>query len=280
MGDVEIVCVFFFFFQAEDGIRDYDVTGVQTCALPIYNFGYETYWDITDCNSTVFGSGGYNGIPPGGTQLAQSSSPGALANNTTYNEAICLPDGCYCFNIYDDFGDGMCCTNGNGSYLLIDSYGNTLASGGPFTASLTGINFCVTSTPPVPGYTSSATSICAGETITFNDTSTSNPTSWSWTFPGGTPGTSTDQNPVVIYTMSGVYDVTLSVTNPATTNSQTFTNYVTVNANPTVSITGTNVNCTCNGTATASPLTGTAPYTYSWNDPASQTSAEIGRAHV
>src|SRR3989454_12064935 len=28
--------VMFFFFQAEDGIRDYKVTGVQTCALPIY----------------------------------------------------------------------------------------------------------------------------------------------------------------------------------------------------------------------------------------------------
>ena len=27
-----------FFFQAEDGIRDYKVTGVQTCALPIYPF--------------------------------------------------------------------------------------------------------------------------------------------------------------------------------------------------------------------------------------------------
>src|SRR5256885_7126004 len=27
----------FFFFQAEDGIRDYKVTGVQTCALPIWN---------------------------------------------------------------------------------------------------------------------------------------------------------------------------------------------------------------------------------------------------
>src|SRR5690554_7620272 len=27
---------FFFFFQAEDGIRDADVTGVQTCALPIF----------------------------------------------------------------------------------------------------------------------------------------------------------------------------------------------------------------------------------------------------
>src|SRR5262249_59434217 len=30
------LCVLFFFFQAEDGIRDWSVTGVQTCALPIY----------------------------------------------------------------------------------------------------------------------------------------------------------------------------------------------------------------------------------------------------
>src|SRR5690606_39952682 len=29
-------CYFFFFFQAEDGIRDFHVTGVQTCALPIF----------------------------------------------------------------------------------------------------------------------------------------------------------------------------------------------------------------------------------------------------
>src|SRR5437773_11733428 len=32
---VSVLFVFFFFFQAEDGIRDRDVTGVQTCALPI-----------------------------------------------------------------------------------------------------------------------------------------------------------------------------------------------------------------------------------------------------
>src|SRR5256885_2402312 len=32
-------CWCFFFFQAEDGIRDYKVTGVQTCALPIYRPG-------------------------------------------------------------------------------------------------------------------------------------------------------------------------------------------------------------------------------------------------
>src|SRR3989440_7599588 len=34
-----IPCCFFFFFQAEDGIRDLIVTGVQTCALPILFFG-------------------------------------------------------------------------------------------------------------------------------------------------------------------------------------------------------------------------------------------------
>src|SRR5207249_11189606 len=32
-----VAFVFFFFFQAEDGIRDRNVTGVQTCALPIYS---------------------------------------------------------------------------------------------------------------------------------------------------------------------------------------------------------------------------------------------------
>src|SRR5260370_26972787 len=31
-----LICVIFFFFQAEDGIRDSSVTGVQTCALPIF----------------------------------------------------------------------------------------------------------------------------------------------------------------------------------------------------------------------------------------------------
>src|SRR6266542_6640143 len=37
----------FFFFQAEDGIRDATVTGVQTCALPILKYGFwnaQTYW--------------------------------------------------------------------------------------------------------------------------------------------------------------------------------------------------------------------------------------------
>src|SRR5437867_5072307 len=39
MSDL-IIC-FFFFFQAEDGIRDRTVTGVQTCALPIFPYFQE-----------------------------------------------------------------------------------------------------------------------------------------------------------------------------------------------------------------------------------------------
>src|SRR5437868_13849392 len=35
MSELETECVVYFFFQAEDGIRDRNVTGVQTCALPI-----------------------------------------------------------------------------------------------------------------------------------------------------------------------------------------------------------------------------------------------------
>src|SRR5256885_3707075 len=42
-GDKDLVLqCFFFFFQAEDGIRDYKVTGVQTCALPIFEQAHAT----------------------------------------------------------------------------------------------------------------------------------------------------------------------------------------------------------------------------------------------
>src|SRR5690606_40004336 len=39
LGSVYVDEHLFFFFQAEDGIRDFHVTGVQTCALPIYGVG-------------------------------------------------------------------------------------------------------------------------------------------------------------------------------------------------------------------------------------------------
>src|SRR5688500_2513139 len=49
LPQVYIVFSYFFFFQAEDGIRDYKVTGVQTCALPIFSFG------TNDLTQTILG---------------------------------------------------------------------------------------------------------------------------------------------------------------------------------------------------------------------------------
>src|SRR2546430_11407275 len=51
--NVVLMCLFFF-FQAEDGIRDLTVTGVQTCALPI-STGRPLYcWHLGYCGSDCF----------------------------------------------------------------------------------------------------------------------------------------------------------------------------------------------------------------------------------
>jgi PKD repeat protein len=65
--------------------------------------------------------------------------------------------------------------------------------------------------------------------VSFTDQSTNNPTSWSWSFPGGTPSTSTAQNPTITYNTAGTYSVTLTAANSAGSDPETKTNYITVN---------------------------------------------------
>ena len=72
------------------------------------------------------------------------------------------------------------------------------------------------------------TTVLAGGTVQFTDLSTNNPTSWSWTFPGGTPATSTIKNPIVTYNTPGTYNVTLTASNGNTTDTEIKTNYITV----------------------------------------------------
>ena len=67
-----------------------------------------------------------------------------------------------------------------------------------------------------------------GEVIAFADMSSGSPTAWQWSFPGGTPSTSTDQNPRVFYTRDGVYDVTLTVSNADGSDTKTRTGFVKV----------------------------------------------------
>ncbi len=68
----------------------------------------------------------------------------------------------------------------------------------------------------------------AGCAIQFIDQTAGVPTSWLWTFEGGTPETATEQNPVVIYENNGVFDVTLEVTNSTGTQSITKEEYINV----------------------------------------------------
>lgn len=81
---------------------------------------------------------------------------------------------------------------------------------------------------PTANFTSDRVNITEGETISFSDLSTNTPISWSWNFPGGTPLTSTSKNPTVAYNTEGVYDVTLTATNEAGSNTKTITNYTSV----------------------------------------------------
>ncbi|MCB0706311.1 MAG: PKD domain-containing protein [Saprospiraceae bacterium] len=62
---------------------------------------------------------------------------------------------------------------------------------------------------------------CVPLTVNFMDLSGNDPDSWSWTFPGGVPATSQEQNPVVVYTSPGLYDVSLEASNAV--GSSTFT---------------------------------------------------------
>jgi len=60
-------------------------------------------------------------------------------------------------------------------------------------------------------FTSNNTQTCEGGQVSFTDISYNAPVSWLWEFPGGTPSSSTSQNPTVIYSSIGNYSVTLTV---------------------------------------------------------------------
>jgi PKD repeat protein len=86
----------------------------------------------------------------------------------------------------------------------------------------------VSPTVPVAKLGSEGSSICTGGTVKFLDQSTGLPTSRSWEFTGGTPGTSTAINPVVTYNTPGVYTVKLTVSNASGSNTTTQTSYIRV----------------------------------------------------
>lgn len=87
-------------------------------------------------------------------------------------------------------------------------------------------------------FSSDMTMICPDDSIYYFDTSTGGPAIWSWTFEGGTPETSNEQNPVVVYDFSGEYDVTLEVSDETNINTIFVENYITVSETPEPEISG------------------------------------------
>ncbi|PLX20102.1 MAG: hypothetical protein C0599_09675, partial [Salinivirgaceae bacterium] len=81
---------------------------------------------------------------------------------------------------------------------------------------------------PVANFTANTTSIEVGQSVSFSDLSTNNPTAWSWSFTGGTPSTSSAQNPTVTYNTAGTYQVSLTATNSAGSDTETKSAYITV----------------------------------------------------
>ena len=113
-----------------------------------------------------------------------------------------------------DFGDG----NGSSDADPMHSY----TMDGTYTVQLVAINTCgndtttqevTIATAPTAGFVADVTSGCAPLTVNFTSQSSANTTTWNWSFPGGTPSSSTEENPTVVYNMAGTYDVTLEVSN-------------------------------------------------------------------
>lgn len=132
-----------------------------------------------------------------------------------------------------DFGDGGSSTAQNPSHV----YG----SAGTYNVALTATNATGSNTvtrtsyitvgvltAPVADFSATPLSGSAPLAVTFTDLSQNAPSSWAWTFGDG--GTATTRNPSHTYAAEGTYDVTLTATNAAGTNTVTRSGYITVTA--------------------------------------------------
>jgi PKD repeat protein len=126
-------------------------------------------------------------------------------------------------------------------------------------------------------FTSANTTICPGTGVTFTDLSIGPPTSWTWTFPGGTPGSYVGKTPPVItYSTPGTYDVSLTVTDGVTTDTETKTGYITVK-NVIADFTGDPTTVIIGNTVTFTDNSGCTPATWAWSFPGGTPSSFNGQ---
>ena len=84
---------------------------------------------------------------------------------------------------------------------------------------------------PTANLNANNTSVCINDCVDFTDLSTNTPTSWLWLFEGASPATSTLQHPQgICYDSTGIYDVTLFVSNAFGADTIMMNNYIVVDS--------------------------------------------------
>lgn len=224
-----------------DNINIFDA--ITTCNKPVADFTAAPT-TVTVGNSVSFTDLSTN-TP---TSWSWTFAGGTPATSTAQNPTVT-------YNTVGNYNVTLTATNACGSSTAVTK-----------TAYVSVVNGS-TGTPPVAGFSSNKTSLCVGGTVAFTDTSKNTPTSWAWTFTGGTPAASSLQSPSVTYATAGTYAVKLIVFNSGGKDSVTKTAYITVNANPTASTTTFAVSCYGGntGSATATGAGGTPSYAYLWS---------------
>jgi PKD repeat protein len=166
---------------------------------------------------------------------------------------------------------------------------HTYASTGTYTVTLVSINECGTNevvktvsivgTAPVASFTIGGAGTvqgCAPLTVQFQDASVGSPTAWSWSFEGGTPPTSTAQNPMVTYAVAGSYQVILTATNVFGSNAVSQEGAVEVLEDPQALFTYDTLDGTVNF---ANNSVGTTTYYWDFGD-GSPASTEVNPSHT
>lgn len=79
---------------------------------------------------------------------------------------------------------------------------------------------------PITDFVASKRNLIKGDTVQFTDISQNFPVSWNWSFPGGTPSSSMERNPKVVYNNTGEYNVTLTTHNSYGSDTKTMSGYI------------------------------------------------------
>lgn len=119
---------------------------------------------------------------------------------------------------------------------------------------------------PIAAFSSDQTEVPVDCGVDFFDNSSGEPISWEWTFDGGTPSTSTEQNPTdIIYDDEGSFTVSLTVENSAGSNNIEIEDYITVGEfEPEVEFEADKVSFCTSSVVTLSDMSTACPDSWVW----------------